>query len=87
VSGECKTIDEIPFIRMIFYDNGVGIPYENLGKVMHPFFTTKPPSQGTGLGLSISHGIIDDHGGSMILDSVVGEFTKVTIDLPVYKKT
>jgi len=87
ISGEWITVNDDPFIRITFYDTGVGIPPDDLGKVINPFFTTKPPKEGTGLGLSISHGIINDHGGALTLDSVVGKFTKVTIDLPVYNKS
>jgi signal transduction histidine kinase len=52
---------------------------------MRPFFTTKPANQGTGLGLSISHGILNDNGGTIKIDSILGQLTKVTIDLPVNK--
>lgn len=68
--------------RITFFDRGTGIPAGVLDKVMNPFFTTKPPGIGTGLGLSISHGIIGDHGGSLKIDSVEGEFTKVVMELP-----
>ncbi len=73
------------FLRLIFLDNGTGIPYNTLNNIMKPFFTTKHNTQGTGLGLSISYGIIVDHGGTIKIDSIYGEFTKVTIDLPVRK--
>jgi PAS domain S-box-containing protein len=83
ISGESITVDDEPLVRVTFYDTGVGIPYEDLVKIVNPFFTTKPPNKGTGLGLSISHGIISDHGGTLKFDSILDEFTKVTIDLPV----
>ena len=67
---------------MTFYDRGTGIPATLLGKVVQPFFSTKPAGQGTGLGLSISHGIIGDHDGRMGFESEEGAFTKVIIDLP-----
>jgi signal transduction histidine kinase len=54
---------------------------------MNPFFSSKPPGQGTGLGLSISHGIIKDHGGSLSIESVEGEFTRVIIELPADSRT
>ena len=53
---------------------------------MHPFFSTKASNVGTGLGLSISHGIVSDHNGKMIFDSIEGEFTNVLIDLPADKR-
>ena len=48
-----------------------------------PFFTAKPRDRGTGLGLSISHGIVKEHGGEIIMESEVGEWTKFHVDLPV----
>ena len=70
-------------VRLTFVDYGCGIPADLVERVMNPFFTTKPIGKGTGLGLSISHGIIADHGGTLKLDSVGGQFTRVRIDLPV----
>ena len=67
-------------------DHGTGISPDDMDKILHPFFSTKQPGIGTGLGLSISHGIVIDHGGEMRIESTHGEFTKVTIDLPVYDK-
>ncbi len=58
-----------------------------MDKIMNPFFTTKPNSEGTGLGLSISHGIISEHGGKIVIDSIEGEFARVTIILPVRERT
>ncbi len=82
IIGERIAIDKKTIVRLTVSDNGVGIPYEILNKIMNPFFTTKPANKGTGLGLSISHGIIHDHGGTLQIDSVYGEFTNVIIDLP-----
>jgi len=64
-------------------DNGSGIPSEKIAKIFDPFFTTKPVGKGTGLGLSISYGIIQDHGGSIEVESTVGKGTCFTIQLPV----
>ena len=64
-------------------DNGVGIPPEDRDKLFQPFFTTKPTGEGTGLGLSISYEIItQQHGGTLTVDSEVGDFTEFTIGLP-----
>jgi signal transduction histidine kinase len=64
-------------------DNGIGIPPENRDKLFQPFFTTKPTGEGTGLGLSISYEIVtQQHGGTITVDSKVGEFTEFTVRLP-----
>jgi two-component system, NtrC family, sensor kinase len=64
-------------------DNGTGIPSEIKDRLFQPFFTTKPPGEGTGLGLSMSYEIItQQHGGSITVDSKVGEYSEFTIRLP-----
>jgi signal transduction histidine kinase len=64
-------------------DNGVGIPSEHRDKLFQPFFTTKPTGEGTGLGLSISYEIVTlQHGGTITVDSEVGQFTEFTVRLP-----
>jgi signal transduction histidine kinase len=64
-------------------DNGTGIAPELRDKLFQPFFTTKPTGEGTGLGLSISNEIVtQEHGGTIEVDSVAGEFTEFTIRLP-----
>jgi len=64
-------------------DNGTGIPAEIKDKLFQPFVTTKPTGEGTGLGLSISYDIVtQQHGGTIEVDSGVGEFTEFTIRLP-----
>jgi signal transduction histidine kinase len=64
-------------------DNGIGIPAEIKEKLFQPFFTTKPTGEGTGLGLSISYDIVtQQHGGTIEVDSRVGEFTEFTVRLP-----
>src|SRR5437764_781527 len=64
-------------------DNGTGIPPEIRDKLFQPFFTTKPTGEGTGLGLSISYEIVtQQHGGTIEVDSEVGQFTEFTVRLP-----
>ena len=64
-------------------DNGSGIDPAILDRIFDPFFTTKPPGEGTGLGLSISYGIVQDHGGSIDLESTPGKGTCFKIQLPL----
>ena len=68
-------------IKITIRDNGVGIEPENLGRVFDPYYTTK--SDGTGLGLSMSSKIVEEHGGSIEVKSVYGEYTEVCVILPV----
>lgn len=64
-------------------DNGCGIKTEAKAKILVPFFTTKPPGQGTGLGLSLTHDIIvNQHQGSLQIETEVDQFTEVTVLLP-----
>ena len=64
-------------------DNGIGILPEIKDKLFQPFFTTKPTGEGTGLGLSISYDIVtQEHGGTISVDSQIGEFTEFTVRLP-----
>jgi len=68
--------------EITFADTGVGIPEENLGKILEPFFTSGKNGQGTGLGLSICQRIVQDHGGHMRVESKVGEGSTFTVVLP-----
>jgi two-component system NtrC family sensor kinase len=64
-------------------DNGIGIPTDVRDKLFQPFFTTKPTGEGTGLGLSITYDIVtQQHGGSIAVDSKVGEYSEFAIRLP-----
>jgi len=84
------TISCYPFIKedgntvtqISIKDTGTGIPQGILKRLYDPFFTTKPAGKGTGLGLSISYGIIQDHGGIIKVDSIMHQYTKMTIELP-----
>ena len=64
-------------------DTGTGISEENLKRIFDPFFTTKTTGKGTGLGLAISYGIIQEHGGRILVDSDAGKGTHFRLKLPV----
>jgi signal transduction histidine kinase len=66
---------------LIIQDTGRGMPPEVLTKIFEPYFTTKVG--GTGLGMVFVRQIIDEHRGTITLDSKVGQGTTVTIKLPV----
>lgn len=63
-------------------DTGVGIPQEILPHIFEPFFTTKPVGQGTGMGLAAVRGIVDQMGGRIEVDTVVGKGTTFRVFLP-----
>ncbi|MGO6747782.1 ATP-binding protein [Rhizobium ruizarguesonis] len=63
-------------------DNGPGIPEEHLSKIFDPFYTTKPVGKGTGMGLSICYRIIENHGGTITVNSRPGKGAVFTITLP-----
>ena len=72
-------------IRVVIKDVGTGVPQGILDKLFEPFFTSKPRGQGTGLGLSISYGIINNHGGTLSVDSILNQFTDMIIEIPEYQ--
>jgi len=73
-------------IRIVFKDDGPGIPEERLNKMFDPFFTTKDVGKGTGLGLSICYGIVQAHGGRIVAQSEVGKGATFTVELSVSTK-
>jgi two-component system NtrC family sensor kinase len=70
-------------VRVLVIDDGPGIAKENLGKIFDPFFTTKEVGKGTGLGLSLCYGIIREHSGNIMAESVEGEGTTFIVNLPI----
>lgn len=83
-SIKIKVFAEPDFIVTEIVDTGCGIEQEHLDKVFDPFFTTKEVGKGTGQGLSMAYStIIDKHDGSLVVESELGEGTKMTIRLPL----
>lgn len=72
--------DEMVLIKV--GDTGCGIRPEHLDRIFEPFFSTKPVGKGTGLGLSVTYGIVEQHGGSIEVESIVGKGTTFTVALP-----
>jgi signal transduction histidine kinase len=72
-------------VELAVVDDGCGIAPEHLSSVLDPFFTTKKRGQGTGLGLTIAADIVKNHGGTLEIDSSVGQGTTVRVRLPAQK--
>jgi signal transduction histidine kinase len=83
VSAQRKLLKDKPGVELWVADTGCGIPPEMLPRIFDPFFTTKEAGKGTGLGLSITRKVIEAHGGSISVESTVGQGTRMSIWLPV----
>ena len=79
--GSTETYAEM--IEVSVADTGCGIATEHLDKIFDPFFTTKEVGKGTGLGLTVVHGIVQEHGGFVMVESEVGKGTTFRIRLPI----
>jgi PAS domain S-box-containing protein len=86
ISSGLQKDEEMTHIVVSIEDTGVGIPKENLEKVIEPFFSTKAVGKGTGLGLSLCFGIIEAHGGRLEIRSIIDKGTTVKIFIPVKKE-
>ncbi|MBX3020341.1 MAG: two-component sensor histidine kinase [Bdellovibrionales bacterium] len=71
-------------VEVCIRDNGKGMSKSTVEKIFDPFFTTKGLGSGTGLGLSISYGVIQKHGGEILVSSELGKGTEFKIILPVH---
>ncbi len=70
-------------VRIEIQDDGCGISPEEIGRVLDPFYTSRLEAGGTGLGLSIAHGIAQEHGGDLQIESSPGGGTRVSFILPL----
>ena len=77
-----KTFTENNYVVIKISDTGKGISREYISKIFDAFYTTKEPGKGTGLGLSISYKIIQEHNGTIDVESEVGKGTTFKIKLP-----
>ena len=70
------------YVTLSVRDTGVGMPEASLAVVCDPFYSTKPPHLAAGLGLASVHGIMASHSGGLLIESRVGEGTRVSLYLP-----
>ncbi len=88
-STESKGSVEVTCVRKDFYvdvrtaDTGCGINPDQVAKIFDPYFTTKQGKSGTGLGLYITKKVVEDHSGSIKVDTAPGAGTTITIRLPL----
>ena len=94
VSGDHFRKDSLPpgmkpgeYVILTLRDTGPGIKPEVLERIFDPFFTTKVKGEGTGLGLSVVHGIVRSHGGSIRVESELGNGSIFSIFLPKIRKS
>ncbi len=69
-------------VRLTVRDTGCGIPADQVERIFDPFFTTKGPGEGSGLGLAMVHGIVETHGGAVVVESEIGVGTAFHLFFP-----
>jgi two-component system NtrC family sensor kinase len=72
-------------IRLEISDNGSGISPDDIPHIFEPFFSTKREARGIGLGLAIVHGITQNHGAKIEVNSALGKGTTISINFPLRK--
>ncbi len=79
-----STIKSTPWVKIVISDTGVGMSDEIRTRIFDPFFTTKGVGTGTGQGLAIAYSaVVDKHGGTIYVESSVGEGSTFTVCLPL----
>lgn len=84
LSKQVSNLKKGKYVRLILSDTGHGMDNKTKERIFEPFFTRKEVGSGSGLGLSVVHGIVNNYGGAITVDSAPGEGTTFTIYLPQY---
>jgi len=74
------------YIEIKVSDTGAGIPSNVIGFIFEPYFTTKAIGEGTGIGIAMVHGIVENYGGKITVNSILGKGTVFTLYLPITRK-
>jgi len=80
-----NTLTQGKCVKLLVRDNGSGMPKEILGRIFDPYFTTKDVGKGSGIGLAVVHGIVENHGGSIVCESAINQGTIFTILIPAHE--
>ncbi len=83
MAAEHKDLNPGPYARIQVQDNGCGMDNRTLERIFEPYFTTKKMGEGTGLGLATAHGIVESHGGTILVSSEPGGGSTFEVYLPV----
>ncbi|MCP4687343.1 MAG: response regulator, partial [Desulfobacterales bacterium] len=73
------------YLKLTVSDTGCGMPPETISRIFEPYYTTKAPGEGTGMGLASVHGVVKDHGGTILVESAPGEGSSFHAFFPVIK--
>ncbi|HWS16169.1 MAG TPA: ATP-binding protein, partial [Candidatus Methylomirabilis sp.] len=72
-------------IRVVFADNGPGVPPDLRTRIFEPFFTTRDVGKGKGLGLAVAYDIVTAHGGTIDVEDTPGGGATFTLELPIQR--
>jgi PAS domain S-box-containing protein len=79
VCASCRRKVDGRYVELFVRDNGPGIPAEVMDRMFEPFYSTKEAGHGSGMGLSLAHGIVHEHGGHILVDSLLDDRTKFRV--------